>query len=72
MILLLYRKKMFGEKKEFCKYYAIETKTFERWKKKGEIPVNRLGGQNDYFIKAKMHRLIKAGDYANYPPHERA
>ena len=41
------------DKQEFCSYFKVSDKTFERWKKKGEIPVKPMGGK-DFVVKAQL------------------
>ena len=45
-------------KPEVCDYYNITAKTFERWKKSGEIKVRSVGGK-DYVLKKDMDDRLK-------------
>lgn len=48
----------FYTKKEYCKDFDVSTKTFERLKKKGEIPVSTVLG-SDYVLKEAMLERLK-------------
>jgi hypothetical protein len=50
----------FYDKKEWCVEYKKSPKTFERWKKSGEIKVTTIGG-SDYVLIEDMHARFKQG-----------
>ena len=49
-------------KKEVCRYFDITTKTFERWKKSGEIKVTEFGGKNFYRLIDLKDRFRDRGE----------
>ena len=55
------QRKSLWSKQDVCFYFGISTKTFERWKKSGEIKVEDIGGK-DYCKIINLKRRVMDKD----------